>query len=126
MTFPGVEHRWPAIGVDYSHVGVSFGDLIVSATHGSWAVTAPNGGDGIGGSDYVHPSVAGQANVVAPTIRAGLNDLLDFLVPPTVVSPSTVSASATVPAPTVSADNGGVVVKMWNGSTWVTVTPVVM
>ena len=94
---------------------------------GSWII--PNGwqaGDGIGGSDYVHPSVAGQANVVAPTIRAGLNDLLDFLVPPTVVSPSTVSASATVPAPTVSADNGGVVVKMWNGSTWVTVTPVVM
>ena len=94
--------------------------------YGTDTATAPNGGDGIGGSDYVHPSVAGQANVVAPTIRAGLNDLLDFLVPPTVVSPSTVSASATVPAPTVSADNGGVVVKMWNGSTWVTVTPVVM
>ena len=55
-----------------------------------------------------------------------VNGRRDFLVPPTVVSPSTVSASATVPAPTVSADNGGVVVKMWNGSTWVTVTPVVM
>lgn len=45
VTFPGVEHRWPAIGVDYSHVGVSFGDLIVSATHGSWAVTDTTTGD---------------------------------------------------------------------------------
>ncbi len=64
--------------------------------------TAPNGGYGIGGSDYVHPSVSGQAVVMAPTVRAGINQLLEFLDPDATVTPAAVTATAAIPAPTVS------------------------
>ena len=65
--------------------------------------TAPNGGYGLGGSDYIHPSVSGQAVVMAPTVRAGINQLLEFLDPDATVTPAAVTATASIPAPTVSA-----------------------